>query len=29
MAIAVVLNLCLRSIPLRHGAPPPQPHPEV
>ncbi len=29
MAIAVVLNLCLRSIPLRHGAPPPQPHPEA
>ncbi len=29
MAIAVVLNICLRSIPLRHGAPPPQPHPEA
>jgi EmrB/QacA subfamily drug resistance transporter len=29
MAIAVVLNIFLRSIPLRHGAPPPQPHPEV
>lgn len=29
MAIAVVLNLMLRSIPLRHGAPAPPPHPEA
>lgn len=29
MGIAVILNLLLRSIPLRHGAPAPPPHPEV
>ena len=29
MGIAVILNLLLRSIPLRHGTPAPPPHPEV
>jgi hypothetical protein len=29
MAVAVVLNLFLRSIPLRHGAPKAEVHPEV
>ena len=29
MAVAVVLNLLLRSIPLRHGTPKPEPHVEI
>jgi hypothetical protein len=29
MAAAVVLNLLLRSIPLHHGAPKPEPQPEI
>ncbi len=29
MGIAVILNLLLRSIPLRHGDPAPAPHPDV
>ncbi len=29
MAVAIVLNVFLRSIPLRHGTPAPQPHPEA
>lgn len=29
MAVAVILNLMLRSIPLRHGAPAPHSHPEA
>jgi len=29
MAVAIVLNLLLRSVPLRHGAPKAEPHPEA
>jgi len=29
MTVAIVLNLLLRSVPLRHGAPKAEPHPEV